>query len=112
MKRDWNLIRALLCDESTAAYSQHTILEHRALCAEAGYTTERIIAASNGSMALMRSSPSYLTMCGCEVADHLRNADRLRAVLTRLDSLKVGHSSTVLFDLLAYEERQAASGTP
>lgn len=96
MKRDWKVIRQILlrCEEAEIEECDDFVIEnvdpkivteHLRLCGEAGFL-------KNGS----RTLSSY----GRDWLDLIRNEFTLDCVLSRLDSVGIGHSSLLISELL------------
>lgn len=106
MKRDWKLIRAIVREENTDAWPHHLVLEHKALCCEAGYLRGEVARTFDTLQAVICYDGGPLqTVAGMEVAEVLANADDLDVVLRMLDEKQVGHVSDLVFELMARKAR-------
>jgi hypothetical protein len=108
MKRDWKLIRAILCGESTDGWEDGAVVEHAVLCAEAGYTHAVVSQSVHGNALtiIYTRGPERLTVAGREMADVLANAEDLAAVLAQLDAAGVGHTTDIVVELMKRRSRE------
>lgn len=88
MKRDWKLIRAILCREDESAWPTDVVALHYGLCDEAGYIRAVV---SYPCDEWSHAHLVHVNERGFEVADILRNREDLDAVIARLDAAAVGH---------------------
>jgi hypothetical protein len=106
MKRDWKLIRAIVREEETNAWPSVVVLEHKALCSEAGYVRAQVARTFDTLQPVIMQYPGpWQTPEVFEVAEVLANADDLDAVLRMLDERQVGHSADLVFELMARKAR-------
>lgn len=100
MKRDWKLIRAILCNEDESAWDMRVVMEHCALMVEADYTTSRFVRSLDGGIQVYNTKAAPLTLKGHDVAEKLRNASDLEDVLAMLDREGIGHIEEVVLALM------------
>jgi hypothetical protein len=111
MKRDWKLIRAIVREEDTSAWPNPVVLEHHALCGEAGYCVVAISRGQNGQIQTHRPTSNFVTPRGSDVADILANSEDLDAVLAQMDASGVGHVSDIVLEMMQRKARARLANT-
>jgi hypothetical protein len=91
MKRNWKIIRAIMCEEDTSRWPAPEVKEHRMLCADAGYVDPKD----------EKLGPSRRTPKGEEVATLMAVESDLDEVLQQLSEKGVGSVSDFVMGLLA-----------
>lgn len=107
MKRDWKLIRAIVREEQTDAWPEPVVLEHKALCVEAGYVRAHVLRSmASHHVQIVQYGEPWQTPEGLDVAEVLANADDLDAVLRELDEKQIGHVSDIVIELMRRKARE------
>ena len=99
MKRNWKIIRAVLCEENTDQWDKSIVNEHRWLCWDAGYIKAEVVRSVRELMVISNGLP-WQTQAGIEAAELMKSEGNLDDVLRELDDKGVGHVSDFVFALL------------
>ena len=101
MKRNWKIIRAILREEDTSAWPEQVVLEHKVLCAEAGYICAHVLRGyGSGYTQVVQYEQPWQTEDGLEVAELMACESDLDECLKELDEKNIGHASEFVMALL------------
>ena len=109
MKRNWKIIRAILCEENTSVWLESDVRLHKVLCVEAGYINAHVDAPIGGRMEIVQFAEPLQTDGGLHVAEVLANKQDLDEVITELDEKHLGYSSEIVFAMMARKAKTRLS---